>query len=610
VAFLTLFNRRGGAWSPPADLLGYNRLAGMAGRIRPALVGSPAVNVRGTVATAEGRLGPCASFDGTNALSVGMYPSFDPARSGGDWTLSVDFRMTALPSVGSATCLLAAWRSDIPVNQFRFMICAGTGPVYYPQIDFRIAGNADRMIRIFPVASNVAVDTWYTMALRYQSSDSSYTIDWDGQTSSVVRDINTGNATTTGAMYYDAAVAQTNAVVLGGLWDANNGWTSTLTGRLENLRFHSRRLSDGEITTLSAGEDPSSPSAATEILLSEPQAYQVHQRNGSNQATLRISGCLRGAAQTLTDVEFSWNGGAWTALSATVDNTARTFTGTATISPTAATPAGRQGTLQVRLANATGVTASVTYVGIGDVWAIWGQSNSTGAYTAPQPYSASNGLKGAFQRADGEILELDESANNSTGHGHDYWAWGGTESAGEGSHWPRFAALWADRTGYPVMIVNCGIAGASINATSGGLQGWSPSASVGRARLLGGYASLRDRVLSLSGGVKAVIGHEGETDASAAMAAATYQGHLETLANQIATDLSAVKTVSALLPTGLSGAAAINTGIADAAGANANCLVGPDLAGVPYDASPHWTTDANAVTVAAAWDARLAVLGY
>ena len=608
---------RGGAgYNPTADsLTHYSRLGGYGDRIRPARVGTPAVAVRGTPGTGVGRLGPCLSLDGSSAVAIGAgyQTGLNTPTFAGDWTLSLDFKLSALPSIGSQVTLLQLSRADTGVRQMEWVVYGGGGPYYYPQINFWLDASTIRSVRIYPPSPNLTTGTWYTICLRYTAADSSYTLDCNGQTSSVVRNYDTGSPDTTGPIWTHPQA--TNTVLVGSQWDASSGWQYGLNGLVESVRCHSRRLTDTEVATASAGYDPFGADTGTVMVVADPQPYQIAAKSGGGTGSVRVTGYLRGAALTPTDIQWSWNGSAWADMSATIDATARTFTGTITLTPAGSNPSDRQGTLSLRCKNSTGVGATVAGVGVGYVFGVWGQSNATGAYTNPQPYIASNGLLGGVFDFSYVGRKLEESASLYNLHASGGYAWvdGTSESYGPGSQWPRFAALWSDRTGWPVMIVPAAVAGSSIDAAASTIGGWRPTlTTVGsRSRLFNNYDTLKRRCLYV-GGVTAVIGQQGEQDSSTSMSAATYTGYIEALADQVNTDLSC-KLVNSLLYTGAgapAGNAAINTGISNAAGADANVLVGPDFTAVAPDAPPHYTTDAKAITIAAAWDARLAALGY
>ena len=111
--------------------------------------------------------------------------------------------------------------------------------------------------------------------------------------------------------------------------------------------------------------------------------YRIFQRNGSNQASVRISGTYTGS---VTNVEYQWNGAAspaWATLQASP--TGGVFDGTVTL-----TGPG-QGSLDVRFSNSTGVTASLLAVGVGDVYMVAGQSNHVGMSVSAQTVATAPG---------------------------------------------------------------------------------------------------------------------------------------------------------------------------------------------------------------------------
>jgi hypothetical protein len=568
-----------------------------------------AADVRGTVGTAVGSLGPCAVFDGTNALGLPYGDDSSLNLSGGvDLTVRFRFRYDAAPALG--TNQIIAGVNDLPgTDSFKLYLTTGSGPRTYIQMEARTAANSQFFVTWYNYTGSgtdtLSANTWYTCVLRRNNAGNV----WKADLVEIPEFGAHANNSTTAAGIRSYVPDQYNdPLVVGGRYDTMYGWTQAFAGRVEGLYvWRGYRATDEEVATMGAGFDPTGYYAAKRLVVSEPQARQVLQRDGSNQATLRVSAAVGGGTQTATDYQYSWNGTDWADAAATVDNTKQVGTFTATLTPTAATPAGRQGPLRVRLKNAPGIGVEIPSVGVGDVFAVAGQSNACGAYTNAQPYSPANSLVASYYHPSYQIRDMADPTHRAG----DNWIDTSTESASAGSVWPRFAALWADRTGYPVMVVSAARSGAVIgqNDTGNGYAGWAPDAGVYRFQRFSLYLALKRRLLLLPGGAKACLMMEGESDASLAISAANFATRLQAFADQLHTDCGVV-TVISKLPTGLSGAGNVNTGIGTADTASAYVQTGPDLSDNPYDASPHWTTDGNATAIAAEWDARLAVLGY
>lgn len=335
---------------------------------------------------------------------------------------------------------------------------------------------------------------------------------------------------------------------------------------------------------------------ANTVTLASPTAYQTFQRNGSGQANIAVSGTFQGA---LTALETRWNGGTWTALSVNVD--AGTYSGTL-----ANQPAG-QGLLEVRVTGTTATLASAAYVGIGDVFGIWGQSNGCGRGTNYQHYlSPSNGTKATLfgndylwhemaDPTDSDADQVDAVSNDFTvGVGHS-----------TGSIWPLVSTSFLTSQGVPVAFVPCALGGSAISQWAAG------SSHVDRTTL---YGSANYRCQQ-AGGVKAVLWWQGETDALNNVATATYQAALLAIANNVAADLGCKFMPCKLQTCNITQSQQdkINAAIGNLWALGGNVLTGPDLTGLstePED-SVHLKTDAKLASAAALWWATIkAAFGY
>lgn len=593
------------------NLTAFLPLGGYPGKPRPPAAGAAwAADIRGTVDTAVGSIGPCAVFDGSSALGL-PYGDDSSLNISGDVDLTVRFRFRfpTAPANAEFMTLFSARGLD-GTNWFDWYLTTGSGGTRtYVELAGRTAANAAFTVTWYNYTGSgpitMSADTWYTVVLRYNAT----TDVWKADLLEIPEfGAHANNSTSAAGLRGYVGNSLNTNLTCGGRYDTPNGWTQAFTGRLEGLYvWRGYRATDEEVATMGDGFDPTGYYAAKRLVVSEPQARQVCQRDGSDEATVRFSAAVGGGTQTATDYQYSWNGTDWADATATVDNTDQLGTFTATLTPTAATPAGRQGPLRVRLKNAPGIGVEIPYIGIGDVFAVAGQSNACGAYSNAQPYSPSNSLVASYYHPSYQIRDMADPTHRAG----DNWIDTSTESAAAGSVWPRFAALWADRTGFPVMVVSAARSGAVIgqNDTGNGYAGWAPDAGVYRYQFFSLYDSLVRRLDLLPGGAKACLMMEGESDASLAVSAANFATRLQAFADQLHTDCGVV-TVISKLPTGLSGAGNVNTGIGTADTASAYVQTGPDLSDNPYDASPHWTTDGNATAIAAEWDARLAVLGY
>lgn len=308
------------------------------------------------------------------------------------------------------------------------------------------------------------------------------------------------------------------------------------------------------------------PGLAT-FRLYEPASYQTIQRNGSDQADIPIAAILPVAAEV--EVEARWNGGDWTSL------------GTATggwIDTVLADQAAGQGTFEIRC---NGQTLSSAYVGIGDVIVVAGQSNAEGYGYNNQSYS--HATLRATQVRDGVWV-----------NGNDPF---GEVAGPRGSAWPSAATAIMASTGYPVAFIDRAINGVSITT-------YLPTAD--HFDTATNYGNLADAIQRY--GATLVVWWQGETDAFYTMAEATYNGHLDTIANAINAD-TGLKLMACLwqhiTTTADANQDAIRTAISTAWADNANVLEGPDLSDMEQDDGWHLKTDVKLTEAGQRWAVKI-----
>ena len=325
------------------------------------------------------------------------------------------------------------------------------------------------------------------------------------------------------------------------------------------------------------------------IAVTSPQAYLVRQQNGG-VANLPISGTYAG---TPTGIEASYNGAPYQTIATNLSG--GTFAGTLANLPTG------QGTLTVRAINDVTINVSIPYVGIGDVFVVYGQSNAVGQATNNQVYRDAIGLKACLFGFDYVRKELADPTH----------AFSGTvdsvpmDSTLGGSAWPLLATLMMARLRYPVAFIPAAQDGAAIATLS-------PSGS-GHLDRTTCYGAMNYRGQNYgSGGVKAVLYWQGESDAMAGASQSAYLASLTALASAIKADLGSPLIVCKLLSLATSFASAANQAAIRAAIDQAwqagTVLPGPDLGDVAADTvtgnGVHAVSD-NALAVIGArwWDA-------
>lgn len=220
-------------------------------------------------------------------------------------------------------------------------------------------------------------------------------------------------------------------------------------------------------------------------------------------------------------------------------------------------------------------------VSVGDIFAIAGQSNASGRATNNQTYNSAT-LFGAMFGNDYAWKQLADPTDSNAGQVDAV----SSETGTRGSIWPIIADSIAANQGVPVAIVPCSKGGTDITQ-------WLPDTDHYDRTTL--YGSMATRIYSV-GGVRAVLWWQGENDAVDGMSAATYNGHLDTIADALAIDLS-TKLMPCLLQdcSGIDDAkeAEIRTGTSTAWGDNVNVIEGPDFSDLVSDDSAHLMTDAK-----------------
>ncbi len=317
------------------------------------------------------------------------------------------------------------------------------------------------------------------------------------------------------------------------------------------------------------------------IIISSPTSYQVFQRDSNNQADISITGTYTG---TPTAIEASWNGGAYTTIVASPSG--------GTFSGTLEDQTGGQATLTVRFTNDTTISASKTYVGVGDIFVIIGQSNASGRATNHQIYSHAT-LKATLFGNDDNWKELVDFIDNDT---NQVDAVSSDNCPSCGSLWPLVATHYLADQGVPIAYITAANGGSSIAQ-------WQPnSANHGDATTL--YGSMYRRINAAGGRVKAVLFWQGETDALNGTGQAVYKSLLVSMADNIYSDFGVKTIVTQLGPSTLLSATNLNNiRLAQQSAWNDNGSVfpGPSLYDI-YIADPlHFRSDSVNQIAANRW---------
>lgn len=186
---------------------------------------------------------------------------------------------------------------------------------------------------------------------------------------SVISGTYTGTAPTTGVEVQfgaNAWVAGTGMTVGSGTWSGTFALTAGGPSTLQAREVRDNLVLSATVASVTVSANAIS-FAGSGLTTDEAVAFRVFQRNGSNQATVRLKGTYVG---TVTNIEYSFDGGAWATLVAAP--TGGTFNATVTLTGPA------QGALSVRFSNNTAVIGTLSAVGVGEVYMVAGQSNHVG----------------------------------------------------------------------------------------------------------------------------------------------------------------------------------------------------------------------------------------
>lgn len=243
------------------------------------------------------------------------------------------------------------------------------------------------------------------------------------------------------------------------------------------------------------------------VSITTPVQYQSRQINGSDQASIPITGTYTG---TPTAIEASFNGGAYATIDAAPAGNA--------YSGTLANQAAGQGTLTVRFTNDTAVTATQTFVTLTDVFVLGGDSRADGRLTSTQTYSGVGRMP--CYRQD------------------DAWTHGDPADTGasSGTICPLIANLYSALKSRPCAFITCGTGASDLYD---GSNSWQKTHSA--------YTEMSSQITGAgTAGVKAGLfffGPNAVVQAST-VTQATYNGYVDTFASDFAADFTTAASAS------------------------------------------------------------------
>lgn len=296
------------------------------------------------------------------------------------------------------------------------------------------------------------------------------------------------------------------------------------------------------------------------ITINTPAATNIFQRNGSNQATVTVSGVFSMAGSEA--IEYRVNGGSW----ATFDGSPSggTFSESLTLS-------GGENVVELRFSISTGVTDSIT-INVGDIFFVAGQSNASGRLTNTQSYSHATLPALVYDQDDTGWRDLTDPTDPETSNG---------------SIWPLLATLFLADQSVPVGFITTADGGTSLTGD------WKPTPTTGAK-----YNAAVSRVNAVApNAIKALIWDQGESDADSGVSKIDYKAALIALAANIQTATSRTfPMICDLVGNGVTGLDPIRQAQIEAADEQADIFLGANSI---TRRTLHWETDAEGAAHAA-----------
>jgi hypothetical protein len=242
------------------------------------------------------------------------------------------------------------------------------------------------------------------------------------------------------------------------------------------------------------------------LMISKPSGRTIAQRDEHNQADIAVQGQYAGTVTRIEARAVPMDGSAqWTPWQTITDApSGGNFSGQITL-------AGGWYQLQVRAFNGTQQVAQSTMdrIGVGEIFITAGQSNSANHGSPTQsPLDDRVSALTSTNPALGQWVYAQDPQPIATGTG--------------GSPWPALGDLLADELDVPIGFVSVGWGGTRVDQ-------WLPGGSL--------YPRLHDALDFLGPeGFRAILWHQGESDASAGTSTADYAQRLQTVIDQTRID--------------------------------------------------------------------------
>lgn len=522
-----------------------------------------------SVGQSSGKVGNCASFASSSTQWLSKNSPVGIPSGNSPWTLTFWVNMTNKPTSGQSRDMAGRWSYGSGITNRSFFVgYLGTSDKFYSVVSSN--GNASTTLTStnFGAAS---AGTWYFVCSRYDGSTLYLSVNAGAEdTLSYPNGIfNTGtNAFTIGCQLVNNAPSTPSSSL-------------NMNGFMDEIAMWNRALSTNEIAKVynngTGNTFPLFRSSQSGPSISSPAPFEVVQRTGTN-ADLLVSGLVGSGTHT---IEARFNGGSWVAIQSSASGT---FSGTLT------NQVQGQGNLEVRWSDNVSMTSTNQYVGIGDVFAIGGQSNAMGFGFNNQSYSG-GGLKATAFRLSYVWSDLIDPVSSNAGQVDTIY----DDANALGSVWPLIATHFFTNQTIPISFVPCASDGSDI-------AHWQPSGALTNRSVLLGATSWRSKYATR--GVKAMLWWQGETDAKNNVSQSTYYTNLTNMtASFLAVTGAKVMSCKFQNCTNLSSGqqAPIIAAIGQAWSSDPNSQQGPDLTDIDSDDGFHLRSDSKLATAAERW---------
>jgi hypothetical protein len=315
------------------------------------------------------------------------------------------------------------------------------------------------------------------------------------------------------------------------------------------------------------------------LAITAPAAWKLYQRNGSNVASIPISGTISGITG---DLEARFNGGSWATIA--------TISGDGAWSGTLTGQSPGRGTVEVRMVLSTSITASVQNIGVGDLYLVCGDSISEGQLTNAQNHDLASNKPSAYRQND-TWVEANDPVDTGTLNG---------------SQWPLLSRLLTTATGVPVAFVTTATGSTDLAGSNSSLTYYAKPNT--------GWGILTSQAAEAGTSYKALLLHFGPNagTSSPALTQAEYAAAIATFAANVRADIQA----SIPIYMGVYGRSVVTTAAnptlrraISQAVREGSISAGPSLLGPNFSDGVHPKSDSDAAIVAGRWYAALTGTG-